>query len=341
MGITEEFASVFRSMPTGKHNLITDVPGVTVGHKTIDNDPLHTGVTVLFPHQGNLFYDKCPAAVHVINGFGKSCGLVQVEELGTIETPLFFTNTLSVGTVWTKAVRYMLEQNPAIGRTTGTVNPVVFECNDGALSDIRALAVTEEDVSLAMSNASDVFEEGAVGAGTGMTCYGLKGGIGSASRLVSVYGKEYTVGAMLLTNFGAFRDLRVAGKAIGELQAGIEEQKDKGSCIIVIATDAPVSDRQLKRVAKRAQSGLARTGGISGNGSGEIALAFTTAYRIPHEKTDSPLHVCQFHDDDMDEIFRASIECVEESVLSSMMHCEHFVGRDGAERKSLRELISE
>ena len=341
MGIKSNLGLRFRTMKTGKNNLITDVAGITVGHKTLNNDPIHTGVTVLIPHGGDLYHDKCPAAVHVINGYGKSAGLVQVGELCTIETPLFFTNTLSVGTVLSASVRYMLEKNPDIGRDAGSVNSIVFECNDGTLNDLRSLAVQEEDAFDALNAASVDFQEGSVGAGTGMCCYGLKGGIGSSSRIVEINGEEYTVGALLLTNFGVFEDLIVAGETVG--QKYLNEQPplpDKGSCIIVLATDAPVSDRQLLRLAKRAQSGLARTGCFSGNGSGELALAFSTNNRIPHYSPKAILQTQQFHDDDMDLLFHATIECVEESVISSMLHAEHMVGREGTVRYSLSEILS-
>jgi len=340
MGIQSKLGLRFRTTETGQRNLITDVPGITVGHKTLNNDPVHTGVTVLIPHSGDVYHDKCPAAVHVINGYGKSAGLVQVAELCTIETPLFFTNTLSVGTVLNASTKYMLEKNLDIGRDAGSVNSVVFECNDGALSDLRALAVTEEDAFAALEAASDTFEEGAVGAGTGMSCYGLKGGIGSASRVVTVNSTAYTVGALLLTNFGVFEDLVVAGEPIG--QKYLLEQAplpDKGSCIMVLATDAPVSDRQLLRLAKRAQSGLARTGCFSGNGSGELALAFSTANRIPHYSPKETIATRQFHDDDMDLLFHAAVECVEESVISSMIHAERMVGRDRTVRFALSEIL--
>lgn len=341
MGVQKEFGFTLGRMAKGRRNLITDVPGVKVGQVSIHDGEIHTGVTAILPHTGDIFHDKCPAASHVINGFGKSTGLVQVDELGTIETPLILTNTLSVGTASTALVRYMLERNADIGVDTGTVNPMVFECNDGYLNDIRGLHVKQEHVLEALAAASDEFEEGAAGAGCGMCCYSLKGGIGSASRTFELYGSTYTVGSLLLTNFGSLRDLTIGGDRVGEkLWAEKEaEEKDKGSVIIIIATDAPLSARQLKRVARRAQSGIARTGSISGNGSGEIALAFTTTNRIPHYSIDKPICIQTMYEEDMDLMFRAAIECVEESVISSLTHAVRTEGFRGHVRESLADLM--
>lgn len=341
MGVQKEFGFTLGRMAKGRRNLITDVPGVKVGQVSIHDGEIHTGVTAILPHTGDIFHDKCPAASHVINGFGKSTGLVQVDELGTIETPLILTNTLSVGTASTALVRYMLERNADIGVDTGTVNPMVFECNDGYLNDIRGLHVKQEHVLEALAAASDEIEEGAAGAGCGMCCYSLKGGIGSASRTFELYGSTYTVGSLLLTNFGSLRDLTIGGDRVGErLWAEKEaEEKDKGSVIIIIATDAPLSARQLKRVARRAQSGIARTGSISGNGSGEIALAFTTTNRIPHYSIDKPICIQTMYEEDMDLMFRAAIECVEESVISSLTHAVRTEGFRGHVRESLADLM--
>ncbi len=341
MGVQKEFGFTLGRMAKGRRNLITDVPGVKVGQVSIHDGEIHTGVTAILPHTGDIFHDKCPAASHVINGFGKSTGLVQVDELGTIETPLILTNTLSVGTASTALVRYMLERNADIGVDTGTVNPMVFECNDGYLNDIRGLHVKQEHVLEALAAASDEFEEGAAGAGCGMCCYSLKGGIGSASRTFELYGSTYTVGSLLLTNFGSLRDLTIGGDRVGErLWAEKEaEEKEKGSVIIIIATDAPLSARQLKRVARRAQSGIARTGSISGNGSGEIALAFTTTNRIPHYSIDKPICIQTMYEEDMDLMFRAAIECVEESVISSLTHAVRTEGFRGHVRESLADLM--
>ncbi|NLD52849.1 MAG: S58 family peptidase, partial [Clostridiales bacterium] len=202
-------------LPAGPRNLITDVSGVLVGHCTLDAGPVQTGVTAVLPHGGNCFTHKVPAACHVINGFGKSLGLVQVEELGQLETPILLTNTLSVGTAWTALARHMLVQNPRIGRETGTVNPVVMECNDGFLNDIRGMHVEESHAQAALAAAAVDFAQGAVGAGRGMRCHGLKGGIGSASRVVQISAVSYTLGALVLTNHGQLADLSIAGEHVG------------------------------------------------------------------------------------------------------------------------------
>ncbi|HWQ51520.1 MAG TPA: P1 family peptidase [Terriglobales bacterium] len=330
-------------LPRGRRNLITDVEGVAVGQVTLTEGTARTGVTAILPHGGNLFRDKVPAACHVINGFGKSAGLVQVEELGTIEAPLVITNTLSVGTCLTGLVRYMLAGNPEIGATTGTVNGVVMECNDGSLNEIRALHVKEEHVAEAIAAAGPEFEEGAVGAGTGMCCYDMKGGVGSASRVVRLDGKDYTVGALLVTNFGSTKDFTSAagniGRELAKKLAGLNE-RDKGSVIIVLATDAPVSDRQLKRMCRRAQSGLARTGTITGNGSGDIAVGFSTARTIPHfEDKDILPPAPQLAEDAMELMFRAVIEAVQESVYSSLLHARTTTGYTGRVQRSLADLL--
>ena len=236
-------------LPHGPLDKISDVPGVTVGHCTLAEGNIQTGVTARLPHQGDVFHDKLLAASYVINGFGKTTGLVQIDELGTLETPILFTNTLSVGTVETALVKYMLARNPDICETTGSVNPVVCECNDSGLNDIRGLHVTEENVWAALADCRADFAEGAVGAGRGMRCHGLKGGIGSASRVVELDGKQYTIGALVLSNHAVFDDLVVAGTPIQTLlDASIPPHEDKGSIITVLATDIPLSERQLRRL---------------------------------------------------------------------------------------------
>ena len=331
MGVESRYGLKFGYMDHGPRNLITDVPGVRVGHVTLHDGEVHTGVTAIIPHTGDVFHEKCLAGAHVINGFGKSIGLVQVQELGTLETPILLTNTLSVGTVSTALVEYMLERNDDIGLDAGTVNSLVMECNDARLSDIRGLHVTKEHARAALAAASETFAEGDVGAGAGMVCYSLKGGIGSASRLCHLYGETYTVGALVMTNFGTLRDLRVAGDPVGERLFWQEqsELKDKGSIIVIIATDVPLSSRQLERVAKRAQSGIARTGGISGNGSGEIALAFTTGNKLAHYSSDRLESIRLVYEEDIDEVFRAAIESVDEAIISSMLHAKAVTGRGG------------
>ncbi len=327
----------------GEKNLITDVPGVTVGHVTLsDNGDMHTGVTVIRPHGGNLFEQKVMAASYVFNGFGKSIGLVQIDELGTVETPIVLTNTLSVGTAATALVKYMLAENPEIGRKVGTVNPVVCECNDGSLNDIRALFVKEEHVTEALGCCTPDFAEGAVGAGTGMSCLGFKGGIGSASRMVTFDGHDYVVGALVLSNFGNAGRLTVDGRQLGrEIQAKIESTPDKGSIIMIIATNIPLSERQLRRVAKRAGVGLSRTGSYMGHGSGDIAIAFSTANPIPLHSEADFLPLQMLADGKIDPVFDATAEAVEEAIVSSLYHAETTVGREGKVRHSLREYLDE
>lgn len=329
--------------PKGEKNLITDVPGIKVGHITLCDDEkhIHTGVTAVFPHSGNIFQSKVPAAVSVINGFGKSAGLVQIEELGNIETPILMTNTFGVGTALNALTKYMLEQNADIGVKTGTVNCVVTECNDGELNDIRGLHVSEAHVRAALAEAgSGVFAEGAVGGGTGMICMGMKGGIGSASRLLEADGKTYTIGAIVMSNFGCFGNLRVDGKEIGtELTAAAEAEK--GSIIMLIGTDLPLSDRQLRRIAKRATVSLARTGSFLGHGSGDIAIAFSTAEenRIPHYSDQQILHAAYYYEGKIDRLFEAAAETVEEAIVSSLYHAETMNGIRGKTVHGLKEYL--
>ena len=268
------------SFATGNNNSITDVKGVKVGHITLKDGNINTGVTAILPHEGNIFKDKLLAACHVINGFGKSAGLVQVEELGTIETPIILTNTLSVGTAHEALVRYMLKNNDDIGDTTGTVNPIICECNDGGINDIRGLHIKQEHIYEAIDNCDIEFVEGNVGAGTGMMCYGLKGGIGSSSRIIELGDTEYTLGVLVLSNFGSLEDFVLNGEHLGPKLVDkikeIEIIEDKGSIITILATDIPLSTRQLKRVIKRVHPGIARTGSYTGNGSGEVVIGFST-----------------------------------------------------------------
>lgn len=326
---------------TGRLNSITDVKGVKVGHVTLKDENRMTGVTAVLPHEGNIFKEKVLASSYVINGFGKTAGLVQLEELGTIETPIIMTNTLSVGTCYTGLVRYMLEENYDIGKTTGTVNPIICECNDGFLNDIRGLHVKEEHVIEAINNADVEFWEGNVGSGSGMSCYKLKGGIGTASR---VFGEneKYTLGALVMSNTGHINDFLLDCHKKGlEVLKKMEEDKepDKGSIIILIATDAPLSERQLKRVCKRATLGLARTGSYIHNGSGDIAIAFTTANKVKHYEENETVTIGMYNEDKIDTIFRAVGEAVEEAIVNSMITSDRVVGRDGHERRSLKEFM--
>jgi D-aminopeptidase len=329
----------------GKYNAITDVEGVTVGHVTLSDQDKQTGVTAILPHQGNIFKEKLIASSHVINGFGKTMGTIQMAELGTLETPIILTNTLNVGTAADALIDYSLERNPEIGRTTGTVNSVVAECNDMFLNDVRAKHVKSEDILQALENTSVEFEEGSVGAGTGMLCYSLKGGIGSASRMMEMSHGKYTIGVLVLSNFGILSDLLIKGKTIGlELKEAILEsykEEDKGSIIVIVATDLPLSERQLNRIIKRSVTGLSRTGSIITNGSGEIVIGFSTAQKIPHEKPEHLLSLSMIHEEEMDLAFRAIGEATEEAVLNSLVTAEAVVGRDGNTRPAFKDLIEE
>lgn len=330
--------NLFEKHKKGEKNLITDVKGVKVGHTTLQDGNINTGVTVILPHSGNIFKNKVMAATAVLNGFGKSLGLVQIDELGTIETPIVMTNTLSVGTATTALVKYMLKQNSDIGLTTGTVNCVVTECNDSRLNDIRGLHVTEEDVLSAIDSADEYFEEGAVGSGTGMCCLGFKGGIGSASRIVEIDGKEFTIGALVMSNFGSAGNLVIGGDHIGRRING-NINKDEGSIIIIIGTDVPLSERQLKRIAKRSAISLGKTGSYMGNGSGDLAIAFTTANMVPHYSEKDIIEIKMLLDDKIDVVFEASIEAVEESIISSLYHAKTTKNDSGKEVKGLREYL--
>lgn len=341
MGLTNSPFTIGRGQ-RGQKNLITDVPGVLVGHVTLyEGDDVRTGVTCVKPHGGNLFCEKVKAASYVFNGYGKTAGLVQIDELGTIETPIVLTNTLSVGTALTATVQYMMEQNPDVGGSAGTVNAVVCECNDGTLNDIRGLHVTHAHVREAIDACADTFEEGAVGAGTGMCCLGFKGGIGSASRVASVGGESYTVGALVLANFGGGGRLVIDGRQVGRMIAERDGTADKGSIIMLIATDAPLCERQLRRVAKRAGVGLSRTGSYMGNGSGDVAIAFSTASRVPH----APLHAVQTYaalaDQYLDPIFDMTAEAVEEAIVSALWHASTTTGKDGTVVRGLGEVWAE
>ena len=326
--------------PRGRRDLISDVPGVTVGHATIHQGDIHTGVTAILPHQGDLFREKVTAACSVLNGFGKSAGLVQVEELGTIESPIMMTNTLSVGAVLDATVRYMLERNPHIGVSTGTVNCVVTECNDSRLNDIRGLHVTAGHVRQALADCREDFAEGAVGGGAGMVCLGLKGGIGSASRVVPLDGREHTVGALVMSNFGRAGDLVIGGRRYDTRLAGTAPARDAGSIIIVLATDIPLNERQLGRVAKRAMIALGRVGSFCGNGSGDIAIAFTTADPRPHSSEKSILTARLLHDDSIDCVFEAAVEAVEEAIVSSLYHAVTTAGIRGSRYMGLRDFLA-
>ncbi len=343
---SRDFGIKIGSLIPGPRNSISDVGGVTVGHVTLDEGPVKTGITALLPHAGNIFTEKVLAAAHIINGFGKTQGLVQVEEMGTIETPIILTNTLSVGIAYQGLVEYMLAQNPDIGLEAGTVNPLIGECNDSYLNDIRGCHVKKGHVIDAIEAASQDFRQGSIGAGTGMICYGLKGGIGSASRLIEIDGNEYTLGALVLSNFGRRRDLLIDGIKAGlfiEEHIGRESvaahSDDKGSIIVVLATDVPLSERQLKRLCKRSVIGITRTGSYLGTGSGDIVIGFTTANKISPTKQRGVTTITMLNENKIDRAFRAAGESVEEAILNSLFCAEPKTGRDGHSRDSIHEYL--
>ncbi len=330
------------TLPSGVTGTIADVSGVRVGHCTLDAGDVQTGVTVLLPHAGDLFCEKVPASACVINGFGKSIGLMQLEELGVLETPVALSNTFAVGTLAQAQIRAAVAANPQIGRGLPTVNPLVFECNDGYLNDIQALTVHEEHYLAACAAASADFARGSVGAGRGMSSFDLKGGIGTSSRVVQATGTQYTVGALVLANFGRLPMLTIDGVPVGrELAARAAsnratQEPEKGSIIMLIATDAPLDARQLRRVAMRAAAGLARTGSVYGHGSGDIAMAFSSAYTLAH---DAPTHALPplLADSQLDPLFQASADCVEQAILDALWRASTVQGRDGHMRLALRE----
>ena len=326
-------------LPTGPSNAITDVESVKVGHKTVwRGDAVRTGATVILPHSDNLFQEKVPAAVYPGNAFGKLAGSTQVEELGNIETPIALTNTLNVPIGIQALIRYTL-QHPG-NESVRSVNAVVGETNDGWLNDIRGLHVTEAEVIAALEAAvSGPVEEGSVGAGTGTSCFGFKGGIGTSSRQLPDDFGGYTVGVLVQTNYGGILTINGApvGRELGRfpLSEYTKGQRIEGSCMIVVATDAPLSSRNLKRLAKRAVLGLGQTGSPMHNGSGDFVIAFSTAYRIPYnsEVLDPP--VALVSNDNMNTLFLAVVEATEEAVYNSMFKAISVTGRDRHTREAI------
>jgi D-aminopeptidase len=334
-------------LPSGPRDLISDVPGVTVGHATLDEGDVQTGVTVVMPHDGDPFLRKVPAAAAVINGFGKSVGLVQVQELGVLETPIALTNTFSVGAIAAAQIRAAVSRHPEIGRQWSTLNPLVFECNDGYLNDIQAMAVSAEHYTKACQEAAVEFAQGSVGAGRGMSMFGFKGGIGSASRIATLSdGQRYVLGVLVLANFGRIEHLTVAGQPLGRRivaqGAGADDERaepEKGSIIMIIATDAPLDVRQLGRVAKRSAAGLARTGSVYGHGSGDIALAFSTAWQVPHLASEPMPAVRMAHESMLDPLFNACAEAVEQAIVHALWHATTVIGRDGHRREAMADAV--
>ncbi|MGQ7848419.1 DmpA family aminopeptidase [Granulosicoccus sp. 3-233] len=328
-------------LPTGKDNTIADVAGVSVGEVSIyDEETVCTGVTAVLPHGGNLYRRPVPAGASVINGFGKSMGLIQLQELGEIESPILLTNTFAVPVCTSALTKRAIERNPEIGRSGATVNPLVLECNDGQVNDIQAFAVCEKDAMRALDTASTTVRQGTVGAGSGMRTFGFAGGIGSASRIVELPGgSSFTLGVLVLSNFGQPSRLRVFGKHVpiekGDLQEG-REPSEKGSIIVLMASDAPLDARQLTRLSRRSGAALGSLGSCYGHGSGDIAVAFSTANVIERGTQDvhSTSRLCETR---MDAFFNAAVEGTEEAILNALWHAEPRVGYDGSVLPSFRE----
>ncbi|WP_297470169.1 P1 family peptidase [Thermococcus sp.] len=306
----------------GKRNSMADL-GVKVGHATLieDND-VRTGVTVILPPVKNPYRERLFSATFVMNGFSKPIGFIQVEELGYIETPIALTNTLSVYTVASAVVKHMVELNPDLK----SVSPVVMECNDSYLNNVRKMAVREEHYFEALKNARLDFKEGSVGAGTGMSAFEFKGGIGSSSRIVEIGGEEYRVTSLVLANFGRREDLTIAGIPVGLYLKDYPGRgtSGRGSISMVVATDAPLTARQLKRLAKRAVIGLARTGGYAYHGSGDVVLAFSTAQSVPFGK--EPEMVSFLPDNALSRLFRATAEATEEAIINALLQAKTMKG---------------
>lgn len=327
-------------LPTGRLNAITDVAGVRVGHKTIVRDPspdgrgaVRTGVTAVFPHEGLPWLERVYAGTHVLNGYGEMIGTNQVNEWGLLHSPIVLTSSLAIGKAYDATIRWRTERHATTTHEGGDM-PVVSECDDSFLNDVTAFPLSDGDVFDALdAAASGPVGEGCVGAGTGMQCFDFKGGIGTASRVVPA---GFTVGALVLTNFGSREELLICGVPIGrEITDLMPVEHSEGSCVCVIATDAPMLPHQVRRLAVRAGLGLARCGSNAGNGSGELMIAFSTANRIPLSTPDKTIDVRGIldgpagYDSAFGELFTATIEAVEESVANALVAAETTVGRDG------------
>lgn len=325
-------------LPTGALNTITDVAGVKVGQVTItEGADIRTGVTAILPHDGNIFQQKVQAAMYIGNGFGKMTGYSQVEELGTIESPIVLTNTLSVPTAADAVIDWTLGQKG--NENVRSVNPVIGETNDGFLNDIRGRHVRKDHVLNALAQAeTGPVAEGNVGAGTGTVCFGWKGGIGTASRKLPEKLGNYTVGVLVQTNFGGV--LKVNGVPVGQElgKYAFKESLDKssdGSCMMVLATDAPLDARNLKRLAKRVMLGMAQTGGIAANGSGDYVIAFSTANKVLHETSEAVFSSAFLHNDYVSPLFMAAMEATEEAIINSLFMARTSEGTQGRKVEEL------
>jgi len=325
-------------LPVGPLNAITDVPGVLVGHCTVSwggpelptgSGPARTGVTAILPHGESLWRRRVVAGVFAANGVGEVVGSSAIREWGLIETPIMLTNSQCVGAVYDATARWIMEREPLTGIEDAAM-PVVGECDDGSLNDQRGMHVHEGHVREALDGAaSGAVAEGCVGAGTGMMCFEFKGGIGTSSRLATAYDRPYTVGALVMTNFGDRHRLAVDGVPVGrEIADLLPVEKREGSCIVVLATDAPLTSRQCERLAKRGALGLAVCGSYAADGSGEIMVAFSTAQHVPRT-TDAPLKLETIANDATAELFEAAVDAVAEAVVNSLCAAETTLGRAG------------
>lgn len=335
----------------GPYNAITDVEGVRVGHSTIirgggplvpGEGPVRTGVTAVLPNGGNIFTERVIGGGFVLNGAGEVSGLTQVLEWGLVETPILLTNTLSVGTCSEALVDWMVAKHATIGREHDVVIPLVGECDDSWLNDVQGKHVRAEHVFAALDSAtSGPVHEGSVGGGTGMMTCDLAGGIGTSSRVVTLDDDHvFTVGVLVMSNFGYLQDLRVDGEPVGRRLAaqwdtGFRRLDNYGSIIVVVATDAPLSTHQLCRLSKRSALGVGRAGSVAAHGSGEIVLAFSTANGVPRKWPSKTYQLELLADPFVNPIYEATIEATEEAILNAICMAEPMIGRDGREARAL------
>jgi len=340
-------------LPLGKNNDICDVKKVKVGSVTLikgegklqqGKGPVRTGVTVILPHSSNVFEEKVAASCFVMNGYGKSFGLIQISELGIIESPIAITNTLNVPIVADALIDYSIMENRNIGINTSTVNVVVGECNDSFLNDIQGRHVKKEHVFEAIEKASNTVEQGCVGAGTGMMCMGFKSGVGSSSRIIETREKDYIVGVLVVPNFGLPGDLTFLSRRIVPQQQKKDLPKDGGSIIVVLATDAPMTARQLYRLSKRVPLGIARTGGYATHGSGDIVISFSNVVRFKHndKQIERSISIINEGSKTFNQLIKGTIEATQEAIYNALLNAKSMTGRDNhiAEALSIQTLIN-
>ena len=331
------------SIPPGPRNAISDVTGILVGHSTLiegegklipGEGPIRTGVTAILPHDGNLFTDPVVGTVHIINGFGKAVGLAQLMELGRVETPILLTSTLNVGIVEDAVTQYMIEHNPQAGISKTTPNPIVAECHDGYLNDAQGRHIRKSHVYEAIQSASTKVEEGCVGVGTGMMAFGYKSGVGTSSRILPEKQGGYLVGCLAIPNCGRKGDLILNGspitKLLGQSSNSIDDSSrvEGGSIVVIIATNAPLSSRQLGRLARRAVIGIGRTGSVVSHGSGDFVIALSTANREPRKTADVTFKRTQLRERLLTAYFGAVVEATEEAIVNALCMAKHMKGRD-------------